>query len=324
MMPIGHSRACEKRSWCRALGLWAGALLLGAGCARDAIIESVEPSRDARLLETPRHVGVGQGTEVLRAEVELFGLSLASLESVRCPASSDGPARIETQVAPAPLVSALRRTSGEARTEFGLETAAPTRSDYYMRDGSLLRHYLVEHGAGGFDYAYDNGGARSRRGRDEVPEGATAHDLHSAMVLLRSWHPRLGESGYFYVVLGRRLWRVDVTAAGPQVIKANGFPQLTHRIDGVGVRLWQPSEVEPRRFSLWLSEDAERVPLRMLADASFGEVTMALTEREVSAAACGAATATSASEAAPRVPSSGVVGRAWTSPALDAGGAGQD
>jgi len=38
-----------------------------------------------------------------------------------------------------------------------------------------------------------------------------------------------------------------------------GLDRLTQRLDGVSVRLWQPSEIEPRRFSLWLSEDAERI-----------------------------------------------------------------
>jgi hypothetical protein len=132
------------------------------------------------------------------------------------------------------------------------------------------------------------------------------------MVLLRSWRPRLHETAYFHVVLGRRLWRVDVVADGPQVIKiTGGAARLTHRIDGVGVRLWQTSEVEPRRFSLWLSEDPERVPLRMVADASFGEVTMTLAERNVGSARCDTDTESDTGARKPQAPPATLIGRAW-------------
>jgi hypothetical protein len=131
------------------------------------------------------------------------------------------------------------------------------------------------------------------------------------MVLLRAWRPRLNETAYFHVVLGRRLWRVDVVSAGPQVIKTNGVARLTHRIDGAGARLWRPSDVEPRRFSLWLSEDPERVPLRMVADASFGEVTMTLTEREVGRSRCAAGTESDTGAEQPRVAPTAVIGSAW-------------
>lgn len=313
-MPPGTPRPHDGLRAYRRLGLWAGVLLMLTACARDAVIESVDPDVGGHLLEPGGSRDLGQKSEVLRAEIELLGLALASMESHRCPALDDRPASIETRVDAAPLVRAIRRTSGEARTVFGGETAAPTRSDYVMRDGSLLRHYLVDHAEGRFDYSYDNGGAHSRRGHDDVPEGAAAHDLHSAMVLLRAWRPRLDETAYFYVVMGRRLWRVDVAAKGPQVIKIDGVPQLTYRIDGVGVRAWQPTEVEPRHFSLWVSEDPERVPLRMVADASFGEVTMTLTDRKVGAARCAADTGSDSSTEAPPAATTGVVGSSWRTP----------
>jgi hypothetical protein len=282
-------------------------LVLTVACSRDAVLEAPDFGPGGHLLEPGSVRDLGRESEVLRGEIELFGLSLASLESARCPARDGRAGSMETRVEPAALVRAIRRTSGEARTHFAGETAAPTRSDYVMRDGALMRHYLVEHGEGRFDYSYDNGGSLSRRGHDDVPEGATAHDLHSAMILLRAWRPRLQETAYFHVVLGRRVWRVDVVAAGPQVIKTNGVARLTHRIDGSGVRLWRPAEVEPRRFSLWLSEDPERVPLRMVADASFGEVTMTLADREVGSPRCAAGTGAGEPPLAPTA----VIGSAW-------------
>jgi len=162
---------------------------------------------------------------------------------------------------------------------------------------------------------YDNGGVDSRRGSDDVPEGAEVHDLQSAMLRLRAWRPKLGETAYLYVVLGRRPWRVDVTSRGPEMVKVGEDPRLSYRIDGVAVRLWQPEKATPKRFSLWLSEERERVPLRMVADASFGEVTMMLTDRQVGEAACPKGAVATGPE-----PSPALIGSAWATPAANARG----
>lgn len=259
-------------------------LLLGAGCARDALLEEPEAPR-GHLISFPAEPGtsLASASETLSAEVEVLGLRLGTLESSRC--TLRGATQIETRLAPIPLVNALHRSGGDARTVFG-PSSLPLLSEYHIQDGDLLRHYQVQYRAGAYDYVYDNGGRGKYRGHESVPEGAPAHDLHSALSLLRSWRPRLGELGYFYVVVGRRLWRVDLKFVGPEVILAQGTPRLTHRIDGTSVRLWQTEESDPRRFSLWLSEDPDRVPLRLVADASVGEVKLSLTSREHGAGDC--------------------------------------
>lgn len=222
---------------------------------------------------------------------------------------------METRVTSSPIVNVIRRTSGEAKTELSDVSPAPQASEYHFRDGDLLRHYRVEYRAGTYQYAYDNGGHARQTGEHAVPEGAEPHDLHSAMLLLRRWRPRLDEAAYFYVVLGRKLWRVDVTAAGPQVIKIQEAPRLTHRIDGVATRLWESADAAPRRFSVWLSEDKERVPVRMVADASFGEVTMTLTERELGVARCAPLDIAEVSPSSAASGATALLGQAWMAPA---------
>jgi hypothetical protein len=69
----------------------------------------------------------------------------------------------------------------------------------------------------------------------------------------------------------------------------------------------------PKRFSVWLSEDADRVPLRMVADASFGQVTMTLTGRDTSDRDCQRAVVArgAAPERRPSAPP-GWIGTAWS------------
>lgn len=298
---------------CARRDVWplVSALLLTLGCGRGVVGHPEAPDPQGRLLAPASGAALVDTPEVLRAEVEVFGLQIGTLKSSRCPPTAQALGTMETSVTSAPIVNVIRRTSGEARTELSELSPAPHASEYNFRDGDLLRHYRVEYGAGNYQYAYDNGGPQTLTGRNEVPEGASPHDLHSAMLLLRTWRPRLGEAAYFYVVLGRKLWRVDVSAAGPQVIKTQGAPRLTHRVDGVAVRLQQSPEVAPRRFSVWLSEDSDRVPVRMVADASFGELTMTLTERAVGGRSCAASDVASDATGAPAHPVAGLIGEAW-------------
>jgi hypothetical protein len=307
----------------RLFGLGSGGCgvigLLGAlGCGQAGVVEPEVPVRESRLL-SPAVSARAQG-EVLRANVEIFGLRIASLDSSLCRAA-DGSATMTTEVEAAPLVKAIRKTSGEAKTE--LSGVMPASSDYTFRDGDIVRHYQVDYRTGGYAYVYDNGGVERRTGVDGIPEGAEPHDMHSSMMLLRAWRPHLDETAYFYVVLGRRPWRVNMTSRGPEMIKLGDDPRLTHRLDGVAVRLGDnPEKTPPKHFSLWLSEDTDRVPLRMVADASFGQVTMTLTGREAGARDCAPA-----APAPVRVPlragqaglrpageHGGLVGTAWSGP----------
>ena len=189
------------------------ALLAAVACTHDAPLEVPQTDVRAQPIVLSSSPDTGR-PELLQADIELLGLPLAHLESTVCP-GRDG-TTIATHVDSAALINALHRSGGDARTE--LTGLAALRSEYHIQDGDLLRHYQTEHRPGSFDYEYDNGGEAQRTGHGAVPEAAFPHDLQSSLLLLRGWRPRLGETGFFYVVLGRRLWRTEVTYAGPQML----------------------------------------------------------------------------------------------------------
>lgn len=298
-------RAPGRRTRGRLGGMALG-LLLASACGQTGLVEPEAPVASLRApLEADRTDGLPP--EVLQAKVEVYGLSIATLESTVCPGER-GALTVATDVDAAPLVKIVKRTSGEARTELLGPSLSPRSSDYTFRDGDVVRHYAVDYRSGGYSYVYDNGGVESRRGSDDVPEGAEVHDLQSAMLRLRAWRPRLGETGHLYVVLGRRPWRVEVTSRGPEMVKVGGDARLSYRIDGVATRLWQPEKAATKHFSLWLSEERERVPLRMVADASFGEVTMTLTKRQSGEVAC----AKTSVAALPPKRADALLGSAWS------------
>jgi len=311
---LSSRQACRSRrlGWVAGLSVALGSVLGTAACGQVAVIEPETPAAASQGLVAT--AGARLESEVLHASVEVFGIEIATLESSLC-AERDAGATMQTEVEAAPLVKVIRSTSGAAKTELLAPGAGPRSSDYTFRDGDIVRHYQVDYRSGAYAYVYDNGGVERRTGVNEVPEGAEPHDMHSALLLLRAWRPRLDETAHFYVVLGRRPWRVDVTSRGPEMIKLGEQPRLTYRIDGVAVRLDPPGAegTPPKRFSLWLSEEAGRVPLRMVADASFGQVTMTLTGRDASDRNCQRAVV--ARGVAPELrPSArpGLIGTAWS------------
>jgi hypothetical protein len=110
----------------------------------------------------------------------------------------------------------------------------------------------------------------------------TVHDTHSAMAQLRGWRAAPGTTKTVFVVGGRRLWRVDVTLVGSEAIGSAMGNRRTVHIEGAAFRarpnLTLESETATRTFSVWLTDDADRVPLKVVAKTELGDVAMDLTE----------------------------------------------
>ena len=85
-----------------------------------------------------------------------------------------------------------------------------------------------------------------------------------------------------FIVGGRRLWRVDVRFIGTETIGTSLGNRRAIHIDGAAFRarpnMGLESNKPTRTFSVWLSDDADRVPLKMVGHTELGDVTMDLTE----------------------------------------------
>ena len=84
------------------------------------------------------------------------------------------------------------------------------------------------------------------------------------------------------VEVGGSSKRVDVRYIGTETIGTDDGNRRAIHIDGASYRarpnMGVESETPARTFSVWLSDDADRVPLKMLAHTELGDVTMDLTE----------------------------------------------
>jgi hypothetical protein len=107
-------------------------------------------------------------------------------------------------------------------------------------------------------------------------------DYNAFLIVLRSWEAPTGASVDAEVFRSRYMWHTKVTVVGKETLatELGDFPTL--KIDGVSYRVnrngSKDASIEPREFSLWISDDAARVPLQTLARTDYGEVTLSIVE----------------------------------------------
>ncbi len=119
-----------------------------------------------------------------------------------------------------------------------------------------------------------------------LPEGQPANDAHSGLGLLRSRAAEL-VAGRLHMVFTRRLWRVDVDAATREPVRIDAGSYEAIRLDGTARRL--STKLKPRKqvrsWSLWLSDNSRRLPLKARVESRKGIVELELKSHELRSAA---------------------------------------
>lgn len=128
-----------------------------------------------------------------------------------------------------------------------------------------------------------------KRSHDKAPRttkldfgNVPVHDAHTAMAQLRGWKGAKGQSRTVYVIGGRRLWKIDVTYAGEETIGSALGNRRVIVYEGKSYRARPNKTVETnkpaRSFKVWLTDDADRVPIKVSAKTELGDIVMDLTE----------------------------------------------
>jgi hypothetical protein len=103
-------------------------------------------------------------------------------------------------------------------------------------------------------------------------------DFQSFFLELRSWDAPVGAQLTADVLRSRYMWRTQLTVGGYEnvVTQLGSLPAV--RYDGVSRRLSRKGEIDmsqgDRHYSIWVSDDADRVPLLMVAKTDYGDVKM--------------------------------------------------
>lgn len=255
-------------------------MLALVGCAGADAMTLAAPTPPARVVAT-NEVGLVPG-ETMTFEVRLGGLVAGEAQlAVGDVGLVDGRRAlvVRSRAATAGAAAMVKHVVDEATTTIDLDTGRPVKLETRVEVGDKKTTAVARFSGSVADVTYTDDKPHAYK----IDFGkVTIHDTHSAMAQLRGWRAPRGTTRSVFVVGGRRLWRVDVTYVGEETIgTAIGNRRVVH-YDGASYRATAKLGVEPgkpaRTFSVWLSDDADRVPLKMAAKTELGEITMTLLE----------------------------------------------
>jgi hypothetical protein len=263
-------------------------VLVAAGCAGDARPATTPSGAAAPAPAMAGELGLVPG-ETMAYEVKLAGIPAGEAQlAVGEVGDVDGHRAVvvKSHAETTGAAALVRHAVDESTTVIDFATGLPISLETQAEQGDAK---------GSASATFHTAGARHSADvtyrRPEDPNAKTlhldfgteaVHDAHSAMAQLRGWRATPGDKRSVFVVGGRRVWRVDVTYAGDDTLGLAIGNRRAMKFLGEAFRTKRDLTAETakpnRTFAVWLSADADRVPLKLVAKTEFGEITMELTE----------------------------------------------
>lgn len=107
-------------------------------------------------------------------------------------------------------------------------------------------------------------------------------DYNGFLIAMRAWEAPPGTKHPLEVFRSRNLWHIDVTMRGKEKLdtELGELPAVridahTYKLDRDGTKF---KNTEERDFSLWISDEAGRVPLQINARTDYGDIKMRIVE----------------------------------------------
>lgn len=111
---------------------------------------------------------------------------------------------------------------------------------------------------------------------------ADVWDYNSFLIGLRSWEGTVGTAVKLEVLRSRFLWAMDIKLAGKEKLATELGELPTLRIDAHTFKLTRDgvkdTTSDERDMSIWISDDNDRVPLKLTARTDYGDVKMEIVD----------------------------------------------
>ncbi|MBA3395383.1 MAG: DUF3108 domain-containing protein [Deltaproteobacteria bacterium] len=254
--------------------------LVGAGCAgADAHSTAQPPAASAAQNELGMQAG-----ETMAFDVELAGLPVGEAQlAVGEIGIVDGRRAIvvKSRAETVGAAALLRKIVDEATTVVDVETGRPISVEMNAQIGDKHTNATAKFSATNVAVTFTRDG-KVNASTFKLDPKTPLHDAHTAMAQLRGWKAAPGTVRTVYVIGGRRLLRVDVKYIGEETIGSALGNRRAVIYEGVSFRakrdLTPESNKPGRAFRVWLSDDGDRVPLKLTAKTELGDVVMTLTD----------------------------------------------
>lgn len=184
-------------------------------------------------------------------DVSAHGMTIGRVELLT------GASEVRSSFSTTGIASALASAHHELATQLDRGTArASAMSETVVFDGETSRTEAV----------LDVGTYAIAGAAHAVPDRQSAHTMHSALGWMRAWAKPGASTAYLFVLHLDKLYRLDV--APPVAEDLNGVKTL--RVD---CEVRAPNKSNPVPFSVWLTADPARLPLKLVFDTSSGHIT---------------------------------------------------
>ncbi|MGE0872578.1 MAG: DUF3108 domain-containing protein [Kofleriaceae bacterium] len=264
-----------------SIGFWPLAAVAVMACAG---AEAMSLQQPAAPPETGFQLGLHPG-ETMAFEVRLAGILAGEAQlAVGQVGDVDGrPAVVvKSRAATAGAAALVKHIVDEATSVIDVATGRPLTLESLVESGDKTITASAAFARDGVQVLYQRSQDKAPR-KIKLKSGAhVIHDAHTAMADLRRWRANTGAQRSVFIIGGRRVWRVDLSCGGVTTIGSALGNRRAIRYDGRAFRAKNNLQVEStkpgRTFSVWLSDDADRVPLKLVARTELGEVVMDLTD----------------------------------------------
>lgn len=271
------------RRWLPLLVFVGGCGGAAAGVLEPDLVGTPAEPATAAVAADPGLAAVQPG-ESMRFEVRMAGM-LAGDASFTTgePGEHDGrrAIAISSRLGTAGAFAMVKDIRDDATSVLDLDTLLPVSTTSDVRFGGRVVHTETHFAGKRAVIDYTPHGQPTRKLNYDF-RGETVHDAHSAMAAMRIWPAELGTRRVLWVLGGRRLWKAEIEVVGRDVIGTALGNQAALRFQGVAARARPDMTIDqrrpPRSFTVWVSDDADRVPLRIVARTELGEVTIDLVE----------------------------------------------
>ncbi len=107
-------------------------------------------------------------------------------------------------------------------------------------------------------------------------------DTMTFLLALRGWDGRDGETHKIDVVRSRYLWRTTVELVGRTSVVTDLGQLPAVKFAATTARIMRDGSLDkgtdPRHFTVWVSDDADRVPLLLVAESDYGDIRMEIVD----------------------------------------------
>jgi Protein of unknown function (DUF3108) len=156
-----------------------------------------------------------------------------------------------------------------ATDEFATKTSDKERTDvdFSKREGAALP----------VTFHLNDAAPQPEPQRASLPD---TWDFNSFLMALRTWDPPTGTVLVAEVMRSRFMWHVEMTMRGKSkvtsaigTVMARQLDGRTYKLDRNGARAPDSDE---RNFTIWISDDDGRVPLKVTAKTDYGDIALAI------------------------------------------------